>query len=258
MKEILEPIASVIYDSLVKLCLYFQGVFDSMWLIVLSAVFIIATIFCFLKQCKEDFGNNRWIQITSGLLLVAFCSLFFSIGWEDFKLYNELDDSVTWILITAVWVLSLIHIIVCYYYHKVLYSILFVIGLILAMIFFSKFFVYLAVIFVLGAVSGKAQSGHSGETTSSSWSNVFSSNDSNTTSSNQTVDNKITDNGYHPKAYFQVEWKHNGQPLTFNANFHLPVDATVSDFVRELHKLHGGEITIVSYRRGNEPTVYLE
>ena len=109
---------------------------------------------------------------------------------------------------------------------------------------------------LLGAY-GKSNKG------TSSWSSIFSSPSSTNSNTNKerisasSLEPKKSPS-YVPHATFRIVWRHNSQPLTYNADFDLPVDATVSDFERKLKKMHGGDATIVSYRRGNDPTVYLE
>lgn len=120
----------------------------------------------------------------------------------------------------------------------------------------------LALAIIVGVLSALGASGKSNKGTSS-WSSIFSSPSS--TNSNTNNERKSTSSSepktsssYVPHAHFRIVWRHNSQPLTYNADFELPVDATVSDFERKLKKMHGGDATIVSYRRGNDPTVYLE
>ena len=108
---------------------------------------------------------------------------------------------------------------------------------------------------LLGAY-GKSNKG------TSSWSSIFSSPSSTNSNTNERKSVSSSEPkkspSYVPRAHFRIVWRHNSQPLTYNADFELPVDATVSDFERKLKKMHGGDATIVSYRRGNDPTVYLE
>lgn len=96
---------------------------------------------------------------------------------------------------------------------------------------------------------------------STSWSSIFSTTSgSNIKKQENSASSPMLNESpsYTPCAQFLVEWRQNNQPLTHNIHFELPVDATVKDFIRKLKKMYGGEITIVSYRRGNDPTIYLE
>ena len=113
---------------------------------------------------------------------------------------------------------------------------------------------------IIGGLSALGASGKS-NSSSNSWSSIFS-NSSGTNDHKNGGDNPSSlhkdDYSYTPRVYYKVEWKHNRQPLTSTAHLELPFDATVNDFKNRLQKMYGGEITIVSYRRGSAPTVYLE
>ena len=146
MKTFLEPIASLIYDSLVNMCLFFQGIFDSKWLIILSIVFIISSIFCFIKLCKDEYGNNNvWMMTLSEILIVVVGMLIIFIGMDNFKPYKESDNTVSLISTTAMWILALIHVVICSCNHKALYSICFIIGIIMCSVLLSKFFIIMGV-----------------------------------------------------------------------------------------------------------------
>ena len=155
MKELLEPITTIVWNGLAKSCVYFQGALSTTWLIVLGIVAIGIAVFCAVETCKDENGEKNTIHVL--LSLVTFLAIYGTIfcqGLEDFKNYETTKDDEYWIAITVMWVLILTFILLCLANKKILYSIGFVICTLLSAILFSKFIVALGILLGLGALTG--------------------------------------------------------------------------------------------------------
>ena len=119
---------------------------------------------------------------------------------------------------------------------------------------FKDILIYI-VVFLGICLYGAGKSGSS-SSSFSSWTQMFSS--PSFSSPSKPKDEPIHQDTYRPVAYFDVEYRENNQPLTHRATFELHPDATIKDFIRELEKLGRHNVTIVSYRRGNDPRIVLE
>jgi uncharacterized membrane protein YhdT len=154
MRDILEPIASGIWNVLAKLCLYVQSTFNTTWLIVLGIAFLVgAIIAAYLHDDKER--GSSWITILSAILL--FLSIFFVVflmAWNEFKPYNDVASDINWISVSVFLVLAVLLLISTAFSYRVIYSILYIVCMVASAILLSKFMVVIGVLLGLGAIGG--------------------------------------------------------------------------------------------------------
>lgn len=110
MKELLDPICSIVWDMLANLCLFAQTTFTSKWLIILGVVFIAGVIFCGYYMAE---GNEKGAPVGTAILaFLFFVALFVNIlimAFADFKEYSvaTAGDDDDWIFVSVMCALLL-------------------------------------------------------------------------------------------------------------------------------------------------------
>lgn len=155
MKELLETISAFIWDSLNSLCLYFQGTMGNVGLIVWGIIAVIVAAFFAGESCKDENGkDNIWYGLLSIVVFFAVYGSIFCIGWNEFKVYEKANSEYGWFFVSLMLFSSLALFTCCFFNKKVLFSIGFVISVIVSAALFSKFVVVLGILLGLGAFAG--------------------------------------------------------------------------------------------------------
>ena len=157
MKELLDPICSIVWDMLANLCLFAQTTFTSKWLIILGIVFIAVVIFCGYYMAE---GNEKGAPVGTAILaFLFFVALFVNIlimAFVDFKEYSvaTAGDDDDWIFVSVMCALLLCLVAVSIYEKTFIISIIMVISMIAAAALFSKFAIAIGVVLGIGVLGG--------------------------------------------------------------------------------------------------------
>lgn len=150
MKDLLEPINTIVWNALSDMCLFFQGALSTTWLIILGIVVVILAAICADESCKDEYGEeNVWYTLVSTAVFITVYGTVFCIGWYDFKKIDQAESNV-WIVVP----LMCVSIILCLLNKKIFFSISFIVGAIVSAALFSKFVVALGILLGLGALMG--------------------------------------------------------------------------------------------------------
>ena len=158
MKELLDPICSIVWDMLANLCLFAQTTFTSKWLIILGIVFIAVVIFCGYYIAE---GNEKGAPVGTAILaFLFFVALFVNIlimAFADFKEYSvaTAGDDDDWIFVSVMCALLLCLVAVSIYERVFIIAIIMVISMVIAAAaLFSKFAIAIGVVLGIGVLGG--------------------------------------------------------------------------------------------------------
>lgn len=155
MKDLVEPISALLWDSLNSLCLYFQATIEDGGLLVGGIVALLVAGLLAIKSSKNEYGEeNLWYSL---LVLVDSFSVYGSIlciAWNDFKAYEKANSEYGWIFVSLMLLSTLILVLVRLFNKKIFFFIGFFICLIVSAALLSKFVVGLCIILGLVALGG--------------------------------------------------------------------------------------------------------
>lgn len=157
MKEMLDPICSIVWDMLANLCLFAQTTFNTKWLIILGIVFLAGIIICGYYMAE---GNKNGFPVGTGVLaFLFFIALFANIlimAFADFKDYSTATagDDTDWIFMSIMLALLLCLIAVSIYEKVFIAAIIMVICMIISAALFSKFAIAIGIVLGIGVLGG--------------------------------------------------------------------------------------------------------
>lgn len=151
----MEDLVALVWDFLVKYCLTFQNSLSTKWLIIWGVVALVLAVVSAVFSCKDKNGeNNVWADLLSVIIFLSVYGTIFFIGFNEFKEFVSAGSELGYYSIIIMLISIVLSIVIAIANGKILYSIAFIVSLILSALLFSKFIVGLGILIGLGLFAG--------------------------------------------------------------------------------------------------------
>ena len=157
MKELLDPICSVVWNMLANLCLFAQTTFSTKWLIILGIVFLAGVIFCGYYLAE---GNEKGVPVGTAILaFLFFVALFVNLlimAFADFKDYSTATagDDDDWIYMSIMLALLLCLLAFSIYEKVFVVAIFMIVCMIILAALLSKYAIAIGIVLGIGVLGG--------------------------------------------------------------------------------------------------------
>lgn len=151
----MKDLVALLWDFMNNSCLYFQNSLSTKWLIIWGVIVLAIAIVCAVLSCNDKNGeNNIWADLLSAVVFLSVYGSVFFIGWNQFKDFVNAGSEYGYYSIIIMLISILLLIIISFANGKILYSIAFIVCLLISAFLFSKFVVGLGVLMGIGLFAG--------------------------------------------------------------------------------------------------------